>query len=287
MAAGRDWFGVYTARRKVGTIYQEEASISPVLDAAGQLQNIVAVCRDVTDQLRYESIAEAVNVMDNAGYIFSGIRHEMGNPINSVKTALTVLSRTENPTRETVSKYIDRSLIEIGRVEYLLRALRSFSMFETPTLETLPLGPFLARFCSLIEEDFAKRGIRIVREFDDASPVARFDQRGLHQALMNLFANAADALRDIEQPTIAVRIARVGRLASIVIRDNGIGLTPQQTKQLFKPFFTSKPQGTGLGLVITKKLITKMHGTIDLAPGEFQGCVATVTLESPDTPPEW
>lgn len=278
--AGREWRGVYTAHRKDGTTYQEEASVSPVWDEAGSLQNIVAVCRDVTEQLRYESIAEAVNVMETTGYIFSGIRHEMGNPINSVKTALTVLKQMENPSRATIAKYLDRSLTEISRVEYLLKTLRSFSLYETPVLEPLPVVPFLERFHSLIEEDFAKRGIRLECLFEKDAGTVYADQRGLHQALLNLVTNAADALAGCDNPTITLRVFRRERLVSIIVADNGIGLTPQQVNQLFKPFYTSKPHGTGLGLVITRKLITKMNGTVELRPRPAGGCEAIVTLEA-------
>ncbi|QUV99172.1 PAS domain S-box protein [Chloracidobacterium sp. MS 40/45] len=280
LQSGREWHGIYTARRKDGTTYQEEASVSPVWDEAGRLQNIVAVCRDVTEQLRYESIAEAVNVMETTGYIFSGIRHEMGNPINSVKTALTVLKQMENPSRATIAKYLDRSLAEISRVEYLLKTLRSFSLYETPVLEPLPVAPFLERFCSLIEEDFAKRGIRLEYRFEKDAGMVCADQRGLHQALLNLVTNAADALEGCDDPTITLRVFRREHLVSIVIADNGVGLTPQQLDQLFKPFYTSKSHGTGLGLVITRKLITKMNGTVELRPGPTGGCEAIVTLEA-------
>ncbi len=280
LQAGREWHGIYTARRRDGATYQEEASISPVWDEAGRLQNIVAVCRDVTEQLRYESIAEAVNVMETTGYIFSGIRHEMGNPINSVKTALTVLRQMENPSRATIAKYLDRSLAEISRVEYLLKTLRSFSLYETPVLEPLPIVPFLERFCSLIEEDFSKRGIRLEYRFEPDAGTVCADQRGLHQALLNLVTNAADALAGCDDPTITLRVFRRERLVSIVIADNGVGLTPQQLDQLFKPFYTSKPHGTGLGLVITRKLVTKMNGTVELRPGPAGGCEAIVTLEA-------
>ncbi len=280
LQAGREWHGIYTARRKDGTTYQGEASVSPVWDEAGRLQNIVAVCRDVTEQLRYESIAEAVNVMETTGYIFSGIRHEMGNPINSVKTALTVLKQMENPSRATIAKYLDRSLAEISRVEYLLKTLRSFSLYETPVLEPLPIVPFLERFCSLIEEDFARRGIRLEYRFEKDAGTVCADQRGLHQALLNLVTNAADALDGCDAPTITLRVFRREHLVSIVVADNGVGLTPQQLDQLFKPFYTSKPHGTGLGLVITRKLITKMNGTVELRPGPAGGCEAIVTLEA-------
>ncbi|MGQ9897634.1 MAG: PAS domain S-box protein [Acidobacteriota bacterium] len=276
---GREWQGTYTARRKDGATYEEEASVSPVWDETGRLQNVVAVCRDVTQQLRYESIAEAVNLMETTGYIFSGIRHEMGNPINSVKTALTVLKQMENPSRATVFKYLDRSLSEIARVEYLLKTMRSFSLYETPVLELLPIVPFLERFHSLIEEDFSKRGIHLERLFEDNAGTVRADQRALHQALLNLVTNAADAVDGCPEPTIVLRVFRREDLVSIVVADNGTGLMPQQMDHLFKPFYTSKPNGTGLGLVITKKLISKMNGTVELRPGLSGGCEASITLE--------
>ncbi|MFQ3638508.1 MAG: PAS domain-containing protein [Chloracidobacterium sp.] len=280
LARGQDWRGQYLARRRDGSTYYEEATVSPVHDASGAMGDVVMVCRDVTEQRRYEAIAEAVNVTENAGYIFSAIRHEMGNPINSIKTALTVLRRTEQPSPSAVTTCVDRCLSEIGRVEYLLRTLRSFSLHETPELKAQPLVPFLERFCALIADGLAARQIALERAFEANLGLAWFDERALHQALMNLISNAIDALATTASPRIVITAKQQRQLVVLTVYDNGVGIDTEQQKHLFRPFYTSKPQGTGLGLVITQRLISKMKGTVELQPHPAGGCEAIVTLEA-------
>lgn len=282
LAQGKVWRGHYLARRRDGTTYQEQATASPVRDARGRIQNVVVVCRDITEQLRYEAIAEAVNVTENAGYIFSAIRHEMGNPINSIKTALTVLRRTEHPSLETINTYLDRCLSEIGRVEYLLRTLRSFSLNETPELKVQPLAPFLDRFCKLVQDGLAAQRVTLRLVLESELGLARFDERALHQALMNLVSNAVDAMAGAAAAHLTITAKRYRRLVVIIVRDTGCGLDAKQMKHIFKPFYTSKPHGTGLGLVITQKLLSKMNGTVELRSPADGGCEAVVTLEAVD-----
>ncbi len=281
LVRGRGWCGRYLARRRDGSTYQEQATVSPVRDAYGKLQNVVVVCRDVTEQLRYEAIAEAVNVTENASHIFSAIRHEMGNPINSIKTALTVLRQTQPPASfDAVTTYIDRCLVEIGRVEYLLRALRSFSLYETPELKAQPLLPFLERFCALVKEGLAAQGVSFEPRLASDLGWINFDARALHQALMNLISNAADALSPVPTPQIILTARRYRQLIVIEVHDNGPGIEPKHLDHIFKPFYTTKPQGTGLGLVITRKLLSRMRGTVELQSPPTGGCVAIVTLEA-------
>jgi phosphoserine phosphatase RsbU/P len=79
------WRGQLVNKKKDGTLYYEECTYSPVRDSSGKIINYVSVKRDVTERLRFESIAESVNTMENIGYVFSGVRHEIGNPINTAK----------------------------------------------------------------------------------------------------------------------------------------------------------------------------------------------------------
>ncbi|OYT73833.1 MAG: hypothetical protein CFK52_00280 [Chloracidobacterium sp. CP2_5A] len=282
LARGQSWQGRYKARRQDGTIYWEQATVSPVHNARGELRNVVVVCRDVTEALRYESIAEALNVTENASYIFSAIRHEIGNPINSIKTALSVLRGTEQLSPDAVKTWLDRCLAEIGRVEYLLRTLRSFSLHESLELNANPLAPFLERFCALIKDGLTTRRIELETRFSAALGLAQFDERALHQALMNLISNAVDAMTDTPEPRLTLLAERCGRLAVITVRDNGRGIDAEQMRHTFKPFYTSKPHGTGLGLVITRKLLSKMNGTVELRSLAKGGCEAVITLEAVD-----
>lgn len=262
----------------------EGITASNVKDDQGNTFNYVFTCRDVTETRRLESIAEAVNMMDNVGYIFSGIRHELGNPINSVKMALTVLEKNlEKWDRDQVAVYISRCMLELSRVEYLLRTLKSFSLHENPKMEKVSLADFLENFVSFAREDFEKRGIEI-----SLSPIAETseawcDARALHQVMINLITNAADALHTKDAPKIVISLNRIKNNFQIIVEDNGCGMNEKQLGNLFKPFYTSKEGGTGLGLVIVHKMLVRMNGTIFVESKIDVGTKVNFTLEAVTT----
>ncbi len=221
--------------------------------------------RDITEKSRLESIAQAVNAMDNIGFIFSGIRHEIGNPLNSLKMALSVLKQNaDNISTEMLQEYVDRGLVDIGRMEYLLKSLRTFTMYENVDLKDLHLVEFMGKFISLLERDCLSHGIRIKTRIPLDLAWVRIDERALHQALLNIFNNAADSLKDQASPEIVIRAEVRDQLVWLTIADNGCGISPEQQKHLFQPFNTSKADGNGLGLVITRKLLAMMNSSIEI-----------------------
>jgi len=235
--------------------------------------------RDISEKIRLESIAQAVNTMDNIGYIFSGVRHEIGNPLNSLKMALSVLrNNLDTFDRETVVEYIDRGLADIGRVEFLLKSMKSFAMFERVELKNVDLGGFMRSFISLVEREFSERGISLV--FDEPVGIGRvrIDNRALHQALLNLLANAADALENVADPEIHIFAEERDQLVRLLVADNGRGISEAQRLHLFKPFNTSKPAGNGLGLVITRKLLAQMDADIEIESSPGNGTLAIISL---------
>ncbi len=235
--------------------------------------------RDVTEKKRLESIAEAVNTMDNIGYIFSGIRHEIGNPVNSLKMTMSVLKRNlESFSGETVAEYVDRSLAEISRMEYLLKSLKTFSMFEAPELRRVDLQGFMEQFTALLTRDFERAGIRITLRAGREPLAARTDPRALQQVLLNLLANAKGALVDRTSPEIVLSTAGRDGLAWITVEDNGCGISEQEQKHLFKPFYTTKAEGTGLGLVITRKMLAQMNSNIEVFSQPGVGTTVILSL---------
>jgi signal transduction histidine kinase len=235
--------------------------------------------RDITENARLESIAEAVNAMQNITYIFSGIRHELGNPINSIKMTLSVLKKNlDRYSQTTVQEYVDRTLAEILRVEYLLKSLKSFSMFENPIIQNVNLPDFMDFFRSLVAGDLEKNGIKIKVTASPQVQWARADPRALQQVMLNLIANAADALESIDDPEIIINTVKKDGLVWIDVEDNGVGIPSEDQKNLFKPFYTTKPHGTGLGLVITRKMLTKMHSRIGIMSREDVGTTVTISL---------
>jgi PAS domain S-box-containing protein len=279
IATGRVWHGNFVNRKKDGTLYEEEATISPVKNPAGTIINYVAIKRDVTDQRRLESIAEAVNLTDNIGYIFTSIRHELGNPLNSIKAGLNMLGRTiDSSPRETLRANFQKIFDEVNRVEYLLQAMKNFGMFEDLNLEPVELISFLEQFLSLLKNDFEKRSIQFNRRFAANEAWGSVDPRALHQVLLNLVTNAFDALEGKTAPEVTIGVAKSGGTIRLTIGDNGCGISQTHKQNLFKPFYTTKPNGTGLGLAIVKKTLAKMGGTIAIDSREAVGSIFTITL---------
>jgi PAS domain S-box-containing protein len=273
------WRGQMVSKKKDGTLYYEDCTISPVKSPSGEILNYVSLRKDITEKLRLESIAESVNTMDSIGYIFSGVRHEIGNPINSVNMILGILSsKLPVLSQEAIRDYLDRIAGQIGRVEYLLRSLKSFNMYETQEPQHLGLASFMEQFLLLVKNDLKIKGIAFDIKLDPRADRLYADPRALQQVLVNLITNAIDAVRERDHPNIAVRASKPGSNVRIEVEDNGWGIAEDKVKDLFRPFYTTKATGTGLGLVIVKKMITRMNGTIEVQSRRDIGTIVTISL---------
>ncbi len=273
------WQGQLINRKKDGSLYFEDCTFSPVKDETGRIINFVSVKRDVTEKLRLESIAESVNTMNSIGYVFSGVRHEIGNPINSAKMSLNVLQhKLDSASKDVVKNYVDRALGEIGRVEMLLKSLKNYNLYETQEPGNMNLTAFLDKFLPLVREDFSSKGIAVTHEINPGAEWVVADSRVLQQALLNLMTNAADALAGRDAPAIAITAVKTYGRVLLQITDNGCGMTEQQQQDLFKPFYTTKAHGTGLGLVIVKKMLTRMNSEIEITSVQNQGTVANIYM---------
>ena len=279
------WRGQMVSKKKDGTEYFEDCAISPVRGPSGEIMNYLSLKRDVTEKLRLESIAESVNTMSSIGYIFSGVRHEIGNPINSINMLLGILSsKLPHLSEEAIRDYLDRIMSQISRVEFLLRSLKSFNMYETQEPQHLKIASFMELFLPLVRDDLEKKGITFDVKLDPGADLVYADPRALQQVLLNLITNAVDALCERDNPTIALSVSASDGFVDIQVRDNGCGMAEDRVMDMFKPFYTTKASGTGLGLVIVKKMITRMNGTIAIESKRDIGTVVTISL--PEGPHE-
>lgn len=258
------------------------AEISINIAAFIDSEYAIAAARDITARKRLESVAEAVNLMDSIGYVFAGIRHEIANPVNTIGVILQILkTRIDQLPKEKIDKYLDQAKAEMARIEFMLKSLKNFNIFEKIELKFTDLCSFVENFVSTVKGDFNKRGIKI-EVLCAQNLSANIDTRAVYQILLNLFANAADALEGVERPEIRINVYKNGKSCMLAIEDNGRGMTGEEQKKLFSPFFTTKPGGTGLGLVIVKRMITAMNGDIRIKSQKGRG--TTVTLSLPGVP---
>ncbi len=239
----------------------------------------IIMLTDVTERKKMESVMEATNLNENLGFIFSGIRHEIGNPINSIKMALSVLQRNlQTYDLETIDDFVSRSLDEVVRIEYLLTALKNYSLFETPITEKLSVSEFINNFMSLVRSDLNQKNIDIEIDVNDRDLTVLADSRALYHVMLNLITNAADAIQDMDAGKVTIEARRNERRVEIRVVDNGKGILPDDQKYLFQPFFTSKAKGTGLGLVNVRKMLVAMNGSVELMSYPGHGTTVSVKL---------
>jgi PAS domain S-box-containing protein len=281
LSKGRGWQREYALQQpeaptQRGFVF---ATASPIRDEENEVRQFVAIGRDVTERRRLEAIAEAQNFHDNLGVVFSGIRHELGNPVNSVKTALqVVLDNFNKAPKAKLLDYLQRMQDEIGRIEYLLRSLRSYSLHDRASPEDIDVRSFLSVFCRLAQPSFERRGLSVEVIVDDAVDSVWADPRALNQVLLNLFGNATTALEGRDNGRIELLASVQGDYGLLIVRDNGPGIPSKQLPHIFKPFYTTRTGGTGLGLAICRHLLSLMRGSIELK-SSAQGTQARILLD--------
>lgn len=283
---GEKWQGQFPNYRKDLSLYEEEMLLSPAYDPVTNIINQVIVKRNITEKKRLESVAEAANLMDNIGFIFSSIRHELGNPINAIKVSLSVLdSNLHSYDHADIKRFINRSLADIGRVEYLLKTLKNFSIFERPIIEDTDMTALLTRFVDLVNTDLERKDIKLTTNITTIKDprIGKVDHRAFQQVLLNLVTNAADALASVEPKRITITMLKEknGQI-NIIIGDNGCGIGEEEQANLFKPFYTTKPQGTGLGLIIVKKMLAKMNCSIAIYSKKNKGTKVLIVIPGPE-----
>jgi len=278
--AGKKWQGSMHNLRKDGSFYLEEISILPVISEGKDIQGHVVMKKDITERRRLESIASSVNLMDNVGFVFSGIRHELGNPVNSLKMTLSVLSKKiDEFSSDKIVDFLDRSLHEISRIEYLLTSLRSFSMFEHPVSANVSLPDFLENIIDIHQKDIDSARIQITLIIEEDAEIVFVDERAMLQVMLNLFSNAMTALEGTKVPVITIHVFRESKnLVCLSFGDNGCGMSSKNQEMLFKPFFTTRPEGTGLGLVIVQKMLAEMDCSIQVVSQEQVGTSFAILL---------
>ena len=238
--------------------------------------------RDITELRRLESIAATADLMENIGLIFSGIRHEIGNPLNTIiNTARIIDSDLESISRDRLKKYISWILEESGRIEYLLKSMKNYSIFDKVHNNMLDLVAFIKKFLPIIMVECRVKGIEVAWEPPSCPVYVLAEGRALHHVLINIVVNAIHALEESDHPRIVITLNRrkKQRVVELRVSDNGPGIPEKMIPQLFKPLFSTKAGGSGLGLTIVKKILARMEASIEVRSNVGEGTTMVILMK--------
>ena len=276
ITAGKTWEGRIVNRRKDGSLYTEEMTISAVRDAAGAIIQFVAVKRDITAHLDMEAQLLQAQKMEAVGLLAGGVAHDFNNLLQAM-LVVVALARSDRSSTERAFARLEELEGQIRRGGALTRQLLLFARRETTRPETFDLNE-LVRDVTRMLGRLVRENITLSSRLEEVVLPVDADRSQIEQVLVNLVVNASDAMPDGGR----IEISTWGRpgLVGLVVADNGPGIPAAIRSRIFEPFFTTKGpgKGTGLGLSVVHGIVTRFAGSVEVASEEGNGATFTVTL---------
>ena len=273
----------------------------PVLSPSGELVELVGTGIDVTERKRADEERERlrqahadlarVNRITTMGELTASLAHEVNQPIaaatTNAKTCVRWLTR-EHPDLEEGCAAALRVVKEVSRASEIISRIRVLFHKGTPEREWVDVNPVIGEMVLLLSSEAVRHNIVVRTELAADLPKVMVDRVQVQQVLMNLMINGIDAMKVIsEARELVIKSQRADNDQLLVsVSDTGVGLPLEQADQIFNPFFTTKPHGTGMGLRISRSIVESHGGRLWAAPNSQRGASFYFTLSVDARVPE-
>jgi len=290
--AGRVWQGEIINRKKDGSLYTEEETITPVHDQNGVISHFIGIKQDVTERKRAEEAIQDANqklkLLDQSrSQFFADISHELRTPLTVIRGEAEVTLRGNDKPLTEYKTALGRIVSLTNQLNKLVSDLLFLARSESSTLE---IGKQPVRLLDVLQEVHREAQVLASRRGTAAgltAPTESFivdgDPHRLQQLFMTLVDNSVNY--SIQGGTVEIRVERSGNNVAIMITDDGIGISAEDLPHVFERFYRAKRQhrptlhpGSGLGLPIAKWITEAHGGTISIASTVGEGTTVTVCL---------
>jgi PAS domain S-box-containing protein len=270
--------------RADGVYRRFEVRIHPARDADGRITRWYGLLIDIEDRKRAEeALSKAqselahVTRVTSLGAMTASIAHEVNQPLSGIitnaGTCLRMLA-TDPPNVEGARETARRTIRDGNRMSEVISRLRALFSKKEPTTEPVNLNEAVVEVIALSIVDLQKNRVMLRPELADNLPVVAGDRVQLQQVILNLLRNGSDAMSTIEDRArqLLIRTERdEGDRVRLTVQDAGVGFDPQAVDRLFDAFFTTKGDGMGIGLSVSRSIIERHHGrlwaTLNDGPG--------------------
>jgi signal transduction histidine kinase len=239
--------------------------------------DMVRQLRDGRDELQriHQTQMSRAEHLATLGELAAGLAHEVRNPLAGIAGAVDILARdlpASTPSRAIVTEVQH----EVRRIQGILNELLDYARPRPFDIRPADLNVTIDHTVQLARQHIASRPIEV--RFDPAPiPSVAHDPLQVQRLVLNLLLNAFQAVGD-KDGLVTVDLQAADGFAQIRVRDNGCGISPEQLRNIFRPFFTTKRQGTGLGLSLSRRIVEQHGGTIDVRSSPGKGTEFVVRL---------
>lgn len=246
-----------------------------VENASEEIYTLVAAYNSMIDELEESAVKLATGEREQAWReMAKQVAHEIKNPLTPMRLSVQSFQRNFNPNDpnidQKVKEYSDTLIHQIDTMSAIASAFSNFAKMPAQQNEILNVPKIVKLALDIFNENY------IVFSSEKEEILAKFDRTQLIRVVTNLVKNATQALQDVEDPRILVRVEEQGEMVCIIVSDNGIGIAEENTEKVFEPKFTTKSSGMGLGLAMVKNLVETYGGSITFTSKRNKGTIFTV-----------
>ncbi|MBD8500499.1 PAS domain S-box protein [Paenibacillus arenosi] len=273
LLAGRATGALETQRlTKDGRLLEVSVSTSPIYDEYGNCIAWASITRDITNRKRMEELLRRSEKLTTVGQLAAGVAHEIRNPLTTLKGFLQL----QQQTHKMNEYHTDMMLSELDRINLIVSEFLILSKPQAVRFMEQDLRVILSEVQSLLDSQAHLHNIEFTTYFDDV-PLVLCEENQLKQVFINVIKNGIEAM-----PTGGDMVLRLDKLnedyVRISIQDFGVGIPPEHLGRLGDPFFTNKEKGTGLGLMVSQRIIYNHRGTMEITSEEHVGTIVKIVL---------
>ncbi|AJO17270.1 Sporulation kinase E [Bacillus paralicheniformis] len=252
----------------------EQISLIPVEDSAGNVHQVMLISEDITNQKRSEKMLMKSEMLSAVGQLAAGIAHEIRNPLTSLKGFLQLMIQSKKYQKD----YAEVMMSEFIRLEAIINEFLVLAKTKSTTFDPVQVNSIVEDVCMVLESQAVLNNVRIEKQLSGDLPEILAVSNELKQVFLNILKNAIEAMEDAEG-FITIRSYYEKDSVFITFEDQGKGISKDVLEKLGEPFYTTKEKGTGLGLMVTFKIIENHGGSIHFESEEGKG--TTVKLKLP------
>ncbi|MGD0035577.1 PAS domain S-box protein [Paenibacillus illinoisensis] len=260
--------------KKDGTRVEVSVSTAPVRDELGEITALISVSRDITSRNRMEELLRRSEKLTTVGQLAAGVAHEIRNPLTTLRGFLQL----QQETNKLNHRHLDLMLSELDRINLIVGEFLILAKPQAVHFQERDIRFILGDVISLLDSQAHLHGIEFVLNASSDSAMVHCEENQLKQVFINLLKNGMEAMPN--GGSIRIRLDHDEELnrVRIEIKDEGIGIPEEMMPKLGEPFFTNKESGTGLGLMVSQRIIQSHKGMMDIKSVMNKGTTVIIDL---------
>lgn len=262
--------------KKDGSRVEVSVSTAPVRDEEGEITALISVSRDITNRNRMEELLRRSEKLTTVGQLAAGVAHEIRNPLTTLRGFLQL----QQQTNKLNHRHLDLMLSELDRINLIVGEFLILAKPQAVHFQDRDIRFILGDVISLLDSQAHLHGVEFILNASSESAMVHCEENQLKQVFINVLKNGMEAMPEGGAIRIKLKYMEEQQRVRIEIKDEGIGIPEEIMPKLGEPFFTNKETGTGLGLMVSQRIIQSHKGMMDIKSVMNKGTTVIIELPS-------